>query len=725
MRELIRSEPALTLEAALRHAAQVHGLEPSYLDNWGQSHETSAEVQQGILGALGLQASSLQALNDAEEIRLWQNWNRLVPPTVVTGIKPAPGELTLHLPAAWLSQRVEIVLRLEDGRLERREFSCGSLQTLAEAELRGQRFVRLQIPLFISLPLGYHQLTVRVGDAVASMALIAGPERAWMPDHLRTAGIAISLYGLRSARNWGVGDTTDLLNFGRWAYQSLGLSFIGLNPLHAIHNRQPFNTSPYLPVSAHFRNPLYIDVDSVPDYVRSTWAQSLTRSPLVQTELAGLRQSEYVEYERIWRLKKLILRLAHRQLERESSPRRQAFDDYCQEADAARRRAFATFCALDEAVHRERPDIWLFTEWPKAYQDPHSSAVREFTVTHRRSVRFHLYLQWVLEHQLSEVQRQLLEAGMALGLYHDLALASDRYGFDVWYEPGAFAAGVRVGSPPDGFSPEGQDWAFPPPSPTYAGEDGYASFRDLIRANAQSGGALRFDHVMRFFRLYWIPGQLSARQGAYVRNDAAALLRIIALESVRQQFLVIGEDLGTVTPFMRELLDQFGILGYRLFIFERDGQQFRPPEDYPLLAAASVTTHDLPTLSGFLTGADIEARRAAGLLPDELSYGRQWQERREALAQLRVALQLEESSALPGGDLLVKRVFHFLSSAKSAVFILNQEEITGEEHQQNLPGSTAEYPNWRRKMRVPLESLHRLEPLTEWMKMELKRGLRQ
>lgn len=719
MRELTRFEPVPTLEAALRRAAEAHGIEPSYIDNWGHTHQTTPEVEQGILLALGLDATSLAALNAAEEERLWQTWNRLVEPTRVLGTVPSLGELTLHLPASQTHHRMEVLLRLEDGRLERGDFACGSLQTLAEAELRGERFLCLQIPLFHQLPLGYHQLTVRVGERSSTMALIVGPERAWMPAHLRTAGIAISLYGLRSARNWGAGDTTDLLTFGLWAHRELGVSFIGLNPLHAIHNRQPFNTSPYLPVSAHFRNPLYIDVEAIPEYQHGGWARALEQSAAVQDEIVGLRAAEYVEYERIWRLKKTLLRLAYRQLAKETSPRRAAFEDYCQQPAADRLRAFATFCALDEAIHRERPEVWLFTEWPTEYQHPHSPQVAQFAAVHQRSVRFYIYLQWVVEQQLEQVQQQLRAAGMAFGLYHDLALASDRYGFDVWYEKGAFAAGVRVGSPPDGFSPEGQDWAFPPPSPTYADHDGYLSFRELIRANAHAGGALRFDHVMRFFRLYWIPAQLTARQGAYVRNDAHALLRIIALESVRQQFLVIGEDLGTVTPMMRELLDRFGILGYRLLIFEHDGVTFRAPSDYPELAAASVTTHDLPTLSGFLSGADIEARRQAGLLPDEASYTRQWQERRQALEPLRLALGQEPETWPLLGDDLVKEVFHFLVPAKSALFILNQEEITGEAHQQNLPGSTAEYPNWRRKMKVTMEELAALQPLTQWIRARL------
>ncbi len=720
MREQIRFQPASSLADALRHAAEIYGLETSYVDNWGQTHEAAGEVQQGILQALGLDATTLEALNAAEEERLWRSWNQLLPPTKVTGQKPGAGELSLHLPAKWLHHRVEVVLRLEDGQLERGDFAGASMPTLAEAFLRGEHFVQLQIPIYSELPLGYHQLSVQVGEMSARMTLIVGPEKAWRPDNLRTVGMAISVYGLTSGRNWGVGDTTDLLNFGEWAQRELGVSFLGLNPLHAIHNRLPFNTSPYLPVSAYFRNPLYIDVESAPEYTASQWAQRLVSSEKFQRRLAELRQPEFVEYEGVWKLKKTVLRLLYRALERQNSERRKAFDAYCEEAGAERRRAFATFCALDEAIHREQPQVWLYTDWPAEYQDPQSEKVADFREKHRRSIRFYLYLQWVLEEQLARVQEALKAAGMMLGLYHDLALASDRFGFDVWYERKAFADGVRVGSPPDGFSPEGQDWAFPPPSRTYALENHYASFTDLIRANAKSGGALRFDHVMRFFRLYWIPAQLTARQGSYVANEARDLLRIIALESQRGKFLVIGEDLGTVTPMMRELLDQFGILGYRLLIFERDGAAFRPPEQYPELAAASVTTHDLPTLTGFLSGADIEARKAAGLLPDETSYERQWAERRESLEPLYEALHLEEVAEKVEPEELVRRVFHFLSSAKSAVFIINQEEITGEEHQQNLPGSTAEYPNWRRKMRVPIEELSKLRSMTEWMRDELR-----
>ena len=693
-------------------------MEVSYVDNWGATHQTAPEVQQGILRALGLDATSLDALNQAEELALWKRWTRLIDSTVVTSRRPIPGAITLRIPLEQIHERVELLVRLEDGRLERRNFTCSSLQVLSEAELRGRHLVCLQIPLFDELPLGYHQLTVRVGAVDAAMSLIITPDQSWMPEQLRTAGIAISLYGLKSKRNWGSGDTTDLLEFGLWAHRALGVSFVGLNPLHAIHNRQPFNTSPYLPLSAYLRNPLYIDVERLTEYQESGWADALTRSNAVQNELAALRESEYVEYERAWRLKKVMLRLAHRQLERSASTRREIFNQYCAEAAAERRQGFATFCALDEAIHLSKPAVWLFTEWPTEYQDRHSEAVREFALTHARSIRFHLYLQWVLDEQLSEVQQELLKAGMALGLYHDLALASDRYGFDAWYEPAAFAAGVRVGSPPDGFSPEGQDWAFPPPSPSYGLDDGYAAFRELIRANARHGGALRFDHVMRFFRLYWIPAQLTAREGAYVGNDAEALLRIISLESVRGHFLVIGEDLGTVTPKMREMLDRFGILGYRLLIFERDHAGFRAAELYPVLAAASVTTHDLPTLTGFLTGADIEARRSAGLLPDIASYENQWKDRREALADLRRLLEAGEDALSP--EDLVKRVFRFLVAAKSRVFIINQEELTGEQRQQNLPGSTAEYPNWRRKMKIVLEDLGDIKPLSDWIKRQLE-----
>ncbi|MDQ6699392.1 MAG: 4-alpha-glucanotransferase, partial [Acidobacteriota bacterium] len=340
---------------------------------------------------------------------------------------------------------------------------------------------------------------------------------------------------------------------------------------------------------------------------------------------------------------------------------------------------------------------------------------RTFQRKHWRSVLFYQYVQWQIDLQLAAAQEYSRQMGLAIGLYHDLALATDRCGSDLWAHRPFYVNGCRVGSPPDEFSPKGQDWAFPPPDTARHRADGYRLFTESIRKTCCHGGALRIDHVMRFFRLYWIPDGMDATAGAYVRDRFADLVGILALESVRNRVLVVGEDLGTVEPFIRETLARFGILSYRLFYFERKGDgDFKRSGEYPPQSLVSSTTHDLPTLAGFWLHTDIEARRAAGLL-EEADYRSQVANRvRDKQKMLDV---LFEEGLLPAtfprsakqvpemtGD-LHNAVIGFLASTPSRLLVVNQEDLTKETHQQNLPGTTSEYPNWSRKMKFTLEEL--------------------
>jgi 4-alpha-glucanotransferase len=315
-----------------------------------------------------------------------------------------------------------------------------------------------------------------------------------------------------------------------------------------------------------------------------------------------------------------------------------------------------------------------------------------------------------VDRQLAEVQDHAIAKGMKIGLYHDLALATDRFGADLWMNPAFYARGARVGAPPDELAPSGQDWGFPPPDREANRETGYELFAQSIRKNARHGGALRIDHVMRFFRLFWIPDELNAAQGVYVKDYAEDLLGILALESVRGGFIVIGEDLGTVEWSVRQKLAEMGILGYRLLWFEKnpDGS-FHLPQEYPAQAAVSTTTHDLPTLAGFVEGRDIEARRAAGLV-DQAGYEQQWATRREELGRLEDALQRAGYARDPLG---------FVLATPCALAIVNQEDLTGETEQQNLPASTWQHPNWRRKMKVAVEELG---PIAEDLRRRLERS---
>jgi 4-alpha-glucanotransferase len=338
----------------------------------------------------------------------------------------------------------------------------------------------------------------------------------------------------------------------------------------------------------------------------------------------------------------------------------------------------------------------MWTDWPEEYRDPRSDAVAAFALRCQRDVLFWKFLQWQVDRQLSAAQTHALARGMSIGLYHDLALATDRFGADLWANRPFYATGARVGAPPDELAPSGQDWGFPPPNRDEHRARGYQLFAQSIRDNARHGGALRIDHVMRFFRLFWIPEHLSAAQGAYVRDHVEDLLGILALESHRGNFIVIGEDLGTVDPGVRHRLGEAGILGYRLLWFEKHGDgRWKAPHEYPARAAVSTTTHDLPTVAGFPLGRDIEARLAAGLV-DEAEHQRQWEARHRDIHALQESLA---AAGFPGDPL------QFVLSTPCTLAIVNQEDLTGEMEQANLPATTWQHPNWRRKMLVAVEDL--------------------
>jgi len=497
----------------------------------------------------------------------------------------------------------------------------------------------------------------------------------------------------------------------------LHASFVALNPLHAIHNRRPFNTSPYLPNCIFYQNFLYLDIEGMEDYQRSRRARCLRESPAVEAEIAELRASPFVEYERVSGLKLRCLKLAFCQFLREwrtGSARTREFDTFRRrEGDLLE--DFATYCALDEYLHRCNPDLWVWTDWPACYQEPRSVETLAFRKKHWRSVLFFQYLQWQIDLQLAAAQKHARDRRLSIGLYHDLALATDRFGSDLWAHRSFYVAGCRVGSPPDDFSPEGQDWAFPPPNSVRHREDGYRLFVESIRKNCRHGGALRIDHVMRLFRLFWIPDGTPARDGAYVRELNLDYVRILALESVRNGVVVVGEDLGTVEPVVRETLARFNILSYRLFYFEKNERsEFRRNDEYPAQALVSSTTHDLPTLAGFWTGADIEARLNAQLIDENAARnqrevrGSEKQKMFDVLFGLGLMPQHLPRAASAYPELtgeLHNAIVGFLAMTPSQLLAINQEDLTKESHQQNLPGSTWQYPNWGRKMRFTIEQL--------------------
>ncbi|MCS7025561.1 MAG: 4-alpha-glucanotransferase [Bryobacteraceae bacterium] len=724
--------PSLDVENAspinpLEQLCQAHGIVAEFWDIWGNRHTPSKDVQRAILTSLGWDVSTPEGERESFRAYLRNFWNATIPHTVVVP-HGQPLRVPIRIPTHQRKALFRAELVCEDGTRQSAELPVAHWAVSAQAEL-GEKFEeRLGTWPFVA-PLGYHQLLLHIQDQdstkTAQAHLIVGPDRAWVPETLeqggRAAGVAVSLYGVRSLRNWGCGDFSDLLELIDWVAEDLEGSFLGLNPLHAIDNRQPYNISPYLPNSTFWRNPLYLDVESVPEFQESETARQWFQSAEIQAQIQALRESELVEYEKVWALKQKALRIAfthflQKQQTGADPDRLAAYHQFVAEG-GDRLRRFALYCALWEYLHEKNPQLWIWPDWPEEYQRPDSDAVEEFARNHEDQIHYFMYLQWLIDEQLRLVQAKAKQRGLPIGLYHDLALAVDRCGADLWAYRDFFVSGCRVGSPPDGFAPQGQDWAFPPPNSQRHFQSGYRLFIDAIRATSRYGGALRIDHVMRLFRLYWIPDGYPASQGAYVLDRSEDLLRILALESHRGKFLIVGEDLGTVEHRMREALDRFGILSYKVLYFEQCHGRMRKPQEYARQALVTSTTHDLPTLAGFWIHQDIEARKAAGLLNEE-AYQRQLAERRrdrqlilEALHELELLpswfpRKAEEVAELTGE--LHNAIIGFLMKTPCMLMVLNQEDLTKEIHQQNLPASTWQYPNWRRKMRFSVEQLRRL-----------------
>jgi (1->4)-alpha-D-glucan 1-alpha-D-glucosylmutase len=485
----------------------------------------------------------------------------------------------------------------------------------------------------------------------------------------RAWGFAVQLYGLRSERNWGIGDFGDLRLLVETAAR-LGAGVVGLSPLHA------GGLGPYSPSSRHAIDPLFIDME--PLVARSAAARKLVRSASFRARLEKLREAELVDYAGVREAKRMALELAFREAgSKRAAPMPKEVRQY----------------AVFEALREEHGSPWQ--SWPREFRGPDSAAVRRFARRHAGRVRFHAWLQHEARAQLDAVQQLASDLGMPVGLYLDLALGADRGGAEVWADQAAYAAGVSAGAPPDDFNPKGQDWGLPPYSPRALAVSGCAPFARLLRANMPKGGALRLDHVMALARLYWIPAGTPADKGAYVRYPLEQLLGVLAAESRAKRCLVIGEDLGTVPGELRKRFASAGLLSCRPLIFEKDAAgEFAPPAAYPRLALACLSTHDLPTWRGFWAAREIELREKLGLVVDPQAERAERDEDRK---------RLERALAREGFDTSAAGAHAFLARTPCKLVMVQPEDVFELLDQANLPGTVDQHPNWRRKLPLPLE----------------------
>ncbi|MCA1961024.1 MAG: 4-alpha-glucanotransferase [Desulfomonile sp.] len=694
--------------------AQAFGLEPSYTDNWGELHIADVPVALQFLAEKGVTVEVAHAEPE--------------PDTLVVSVGAEPDRFSLTFPAdrpdAHKSKSISCEIKVE--AVEQGGESCAFALKAEELTVeldRPARCLHVGVPFPHGLQPGVYRVTAQARQekwaATSSAWWLVCPTVAYEPPELREgrkiAGIGLALYGLRSRRNWGIGDFTDLRHFVEWARSDLGVDAIGINPLHALFNRKPYHTSPYLPSSRLFRNFIYLDVENVPEFQDSRGAKTLVSRPDIRRTIEHLREREHVAYEEVAALKRDVLREAfHTFLQNRNNQRWDEFRAYRQ-AEGTYLENYAIFCALDEHFRTSNLQCRSWRDWPAAYRDPTSSAVAEFRRHHENEVLFHMYLQWQIEEQLSAVQRAARDKGMIVGLYHDLALGSDRDGADFWALQRFFHAGFSAGAPPDAFSPHGQDWGFSPPNREAMRKAGYEPFLKDLRANCKHGGALRIDHVMKLHRLFWIPRGCKPQDGVYVKDYEADLLNALVLESQRNRTIIIGEDLGTVPFDLRLRLMAKRVYSYRLFYFERDDQGNQLPcHSYPPDALVSVSTHDLPTLAGFWSGRDIDLRIAVGHVEKEREQGLR-EER--ANHKAKIIERLVRHGHLPADrahrawietsptEDLHAAVLDFLFRTPSKIALINQEDLFLDDRQQNLPGTTTEHPNWVTKMRYTVEEL--------------------
>ena len=721
----------------LRMLADRAGIVADYCDIAGTCHVTTDDTRRAILSAMNLRVATREEL--MEELTAWDNrpWLRGCEPVHVIRVGREAGTWSFHIPCEDPDDaglQVRWSLQLESETKPRDEIEGPGIHIEETRTIHGRRFVRVALRVPPDLPIGYHTVKAwaKAGAATvdATCRFIVAPERCYVPAELeqgaRWWGLALQLYSLRSDRNWGVGDFGDLATIVEWAGRQLGAAVIGLNPLHALKNTIPYHISPYSPSSRLFLNDLYIDVEQVAEYHTAPEVKARLADPSFSARLEAAKRNPLVAYDLVGSIKREVLELCYRAFLREhfegdepelkpKTERGWTFHRFA-EREGESLTAYALFQALEESRQAEQGVSATWADWPEPYRIPTSEAVREFRRTHMPRVRFFQYLQWLAAEQLLTLARQAHEAGMPIGFYHDLALGSDRYGADGWRSQEMLALQADCGAPPDPFAPEGQNWGFSPFDPLRLRASGYQSFIELLRNNLRYGGAIRIDHVMALFRLFWIPRGLPPSMGTYVHYRDEELLAILALESMRAKALVIGEDLGTVPDWVRERLETTGVLSYRVLYFERTHSgAWKPPAHYPAQALAVVTTHDLPTLSGYWEGVDIETRSALGLFPSEQARNARSSERQCEKAGILAALKSE--GLLPPGvsddptqvptmtTELTEAVHQFLARSPAWIVLANIEDIIGARAQANLPGTLDQHPNWCRKLDLPVERL--------------------
>ncbi|WP_062069222.1 4-alpha-glucanotransferase [Demequina sediminicola] len=649
----------------------------------GDSCASTVDAIRAVLISMGMDARDDAGCERALAAIEDHKWRRVVPP--VTVVQEGEGaQIPVHVRNG---EPASARLTLEDGG----ERELDQADVYVEPYDDGvQAIGRATFTISSDLPLGWHRVEATSTDRRGRGYVIVTPAKvqvpAWVREH-RPWGLAAQLYSIRSERSWGIGDFGDLGDLGSLAAVHAGAQFLQINPLHATEPVPPLEPSPYLPTSRRFLSALYIRVEDIDEVAYLPSQQRAVLAWEAEKPQRANASGENIDRDAVWRAKSSALEQVFRAPR--SAGREAQFEAFCLREGKALE-DFATWSSIAEA-HRGVP-------WPEELAQGNRAAVDAWRDEHSDRILFYAWLQWVADEQLERAQRRCVDAGMTIGLMTDLAVGVHPFGADTWSLGNVMATGVSVGAPPDMYNQRGQDWSQPPWQPRALEAVAYLPFRDLVRSAVRHSGALRIDHILGLFRQWWIPQGHDPSNGAYVSFDHTALIGILALEAERAGAVVIGEDLGTLEPWVSDYLNQRGILGTVVALFEKNSNGSpQAPEQYRADALVSVTVHDLPPTAAYLGGEHIAVRSGMGLLTgsedDEVSSNEREHELMVEYLRSRdwMIEDWEEEDLVAG--------VHRLALASPALLTsVAVTDAVGERRAQNYPGTHTEYPNWR----VPL-----------------------
>lgn len=681
---------SVAVDPNLVSLATAYGVATSYVDQGGVHVDVSEDTVLAVLAALGTDlrevADRPAAMAAAAESMRLRDWRRMLP-SVVVATQGSARSVWVHVRDGAPASAYVIT---ESG--ERVELMQVDNWT-PPVEVDGQMIGEASFAIPVELSLGWHTLHAESDDRQAQTSLVMTPARL-DPDSIagdRQWGFMAQVYATRSRESWGIGDLHDLATLASWSGRELGAGFVLINPLHAATPVSPIENSPYLPVTRRFTNPIYLHVEDIPEFGELKKKQCAQLEESAAPLRAMNLTADLLDRDAVWAVKSAAFaEVFEAGL---SKQRRAEFEAYCS-AQGVGLRDFATWCAMSDLLGND----------PSArssdYARPDSPAVAVFRKDNAALVEFHMWMQWQMDQQLAATQKAARDAGMAIGIMADLAVGVHPSGADSWALQDVLARGVSVGAPPDMYNQMGQDWSQPPWRPDALAEAGYLPYRDLLRTILRHAGGLRIDHVLGLFRLWWVPAGMGARNGTFVRFDHDAMIGILCLEAKRAGAIVVGEDLGTVEPWVRDVLAARGILGTVISWFERTDGVITPLNDWRRDILASVTVHDLPPTAGFLRDEHVRIRETLGLLTtdpaDEYSNAKrdreQWAQILRDAGFLAVDADLESDAGLDAMALALHRA---VGSTKARLVGVGLPDVMGDRRAQNQPGTYLEYPNWR------------------------------